>query len=938
MSTNLPFHLFWHDHGVDRGLKNTAQGAGKAHSSFKALKIMGAAALAAIGVAAVKFGTSSVREFANAEESQKKLAFAFEKFPKLSDTNQAALQKLNSALQKKTRHDDDAIASGQALLAQFGLTGKQLTEVTPLLLDYASRTGKTVPDAAKSFGKAMLGNVRALKDLGIKYVSTGDATKDYANITKLMREKVGGFAEKEGKTASGRLEIMKNQYGEIKEAVGSKLLPALSSIVTGLSAVIGLVDKNKAVFQTFSKTVKIVFGVFTEAIGLGKGSFKDFSNFIATHQEDITRGILIGGKIALKFAEALVILGAAGLRSFGVIAGALADYLEFSTRAFGDILRAASLSMGWIPGIGEKIKGAERAFSGFRSTAVEGLRGAARGAESAAGKLEGVFIPAIRNAQGKLDALGKTEISKARFRDSAKKAAIAISSMGEAADGSKTKIRKWSDVTGSSSDKAKDLRARVRSASNALGDMVGAAKDNGASQKTLTGLWKKGEDALAKEFRQMGLSKNESRALARKYVEAAQSSSKFSGATDKQKQAQANHRAAMALAKSESNRLRDQHDRTRGGTDRLTTRTNVGKTSIQNAGGAMRGTAGQSRGLAGAIQAIRSKSVFLNFTSNAKTLAGKLGIKLARGGPVQGWGGPTDDQVPAWLSNGEFVINAKQTRKNRKLLEMINSGKEGLPPSEDQGGMRIPRFAGGGIVDMTVQKLPAAATSFPSKIGNLFATIQDKIKNSFIGKVGARLKSLAETLIAKLFSAMGGGGVVTSGPGWGPVFAAMRAQGARSFTTYPGHHPSQQRARDVTPHSWAIANAARRLSSVWYVIYRMRIASMTRANKAWLPYRPSNFRGDWRHVRHVHVALRDRGGMLDSGGFAYNGSGGPERILSPRETRSFETLVKNSARGGGGGNTYITMNAPNYVGSKDELVRALVDANRRGQLEVIKKR
>ncbi len=40
----------------------------------------------------------------------------------------------------------------------------------------------------------------------------------------------------------------------------------------------------------------------------------------------------------------------------------------------------------------------------------------------------------------------------------------------------------------------------------------------------------------------------------------------------------------------------------------------------------------------------------------------------------------------------------------------------------------------------------------------------------------------------------------------------------------------------------------------------------------------------------------------------------------------------------GGGNTYITINAPNYVGSQDELRRTLVDMNRRGQLEVIKGR
>ena len=56
-----------------------------------------------------------------------------------------------------------------------------------------------------------------------------------------------------------------------------------------------------------------------------------------------------------------------------------------------------------------------------------------------------------------------------------------------------------------------------------------------------------------------------------------------------------------------------------------------------------------------------------------------FGIKIGRsqGGPVYGPGGPTDDKIPAMLSNGEFVINAKATKKHRPLLEQINAYKDG---------------------------------------------------------------------------------------------------------------------------------------------------------------------------------------------------------------------------------------------------------------------
>jgi tape measure domain-containing protein len=62
-------------------------------------------------------------------------------------------------------------------------------------------------------------------------------------------------------------------------------------------------------------------------------------------------------------------------------------------------------------------------------------------------------------------------------------------------------------------------------------------------------------------------------------------------------------------------------------------------------------------------------------------------IKKASGGHITGPGTETSDSIPALLSNGEFVVNAKSTKKNRSLLESINSG-------------RVAKFAEGGLVDM----------------------------------------------------------------------------------------------------------------------------------------------------------------------------------------------------------------------------------------------
>lgn len=69
-------------------------------------------------------------------------------------------------------------------------------------------------------------------------------------------------------------------------------------------------------------------------------------------------------------------------------------------------------------------------------------------------------------------------------------------------------------------------------------------------------------------------------------------------------------------------------------------------------------------------------------------------VTAATGGRVVGPGTGTSDSIAAWLSNGEFVVNAAAANRNLPLLEAINAG----------GGM--PRFAEGGRVSV----IPAPPT------------------------------------------------------------------------------------------------------------------------------------------------------------------------------------------------------------------------------------
>lgn len=282
-------------------LEKAGKSADTAGKKFGGMSKAAAAGGALAGAALFKFGKDSVEAAAEAQKSQAGLDLAFKKFPKLADTNVAALQNFNSELARKVTFDDDALASGQAVLAQFNLTGKQIQSITPLLADYATKTGQSLPDAAAILGKAMNGNAKALKAVGIQIPAAAGATKaleaaekdaakaeealaaarkkgdpkaiadatqklafaqnrlknaqegaafagdSFGRVMDGLKAKVGGTAEAMGGTAAGKAEILKNQYGEIQETVGTKLIPVLSSLATVGLKVIDFISRNSDV-------------------------------------------------------------------------------------------------------------------------------------------------------------------------------------------------------------------------------------------------------------------------------------------------------------------------------------------------------------------------------------------------------------------------------------------------------------------------------------------------------------------------------------------------------------------------------------------------------------------------------------------------------------------------------------------------------------------
>ena len=183
---------------------------------------------AVIGAALLK----TAEEAGKADAAVAALETALKRNAATAGTAAEPYRKLASALQQKTQFDDESILSGETVLVQMGATRDQITRLTPLVLDYAQRTGKEVPAAARDFGKALNGTTVSLKKAGIFVDETAYKQDRFKAIMDAASKAVGGQAEAYGKTFPGQLAILKNSFNEVQEGIGRGVIPVLQTLIT----------------------------------------------------------------------------------------------------------------------------------------------------------------------------------------------------------------------------------------------------------------------------------------------------------------------------------------------------------------------------------------------------------------------------------------------------------------------------------------------------------------------------------------------------------------------------------------------------------------------------------------------------------------------------------------------------------------------------------
>ena len=139
-----------------------------------------------------------------------------------------------ASLQQSTIYGDTDTA--QVLQQLTMLTGdyEGSIKALPYVLDLASSGMTDLGGATRYIGMGMSGNIEMLgryipefKAATNETLKNMGATEKAAYMFDVLKEKVGGLAEKELNTTAGKWKQFKNYWGDLNEAIGDKLSPTL---------------------------------------------------------------------------------------------------------------------------------------------------------------------------------------------------------------------------------------------------------------------------------------------------------------------------------------------------------------------------------------------------------------------------------------------------------------------------------------------------------------------------------------------------------------------------------------------------------------------------------------------------------------------------------------------------------------------------------------
>jgi hypothetical protein len=267
---------------------------------------IGAGIVAAFSVQAITaFAQSSIAAFLEAEKSATRLRFAV---TAIAGETEATFQKLiaqATEIQNGFGIADEEIQSAQSALLSFGLSSLQVEQAIPVLLDFATITGQTVPEAANAMGQAIKGRAGEFKRFGVQVNETQTDVENFNAIIEGLASQQGAAA-KETETLTGQLRRQAAEVDELQEKIGEGLAPAWVAVKHAIfEATLGLLGFNKAQEELGRANVKAIANDFEKAADKIKASGGDVEKEFSERIKELTATSVAASEALTKARERL---------------------------------------------------------------------------------------------------------------------------------------------------------------------------------------------------------------------------------------------------------------------------------------------------------------------------------------------------------------------------------------------------------------------------------------------------------------------------------------------------------------------------------------------------------------------------------------------------------------------------------------------------------
>lgn len=317
------------------------------HRLGTALKVGLAAAGA--GVAAfTAFMKSSVDAAAEEEKAITMLAQSMKQHGTYSEAALADLKEFAAEQQRFTTFADDATLAAMHQLQTFGMNTEQMKAATKAAQDLAAAKGIDLTTAANLVGRAFAGNTGMMSRYGIVLDESRLKAEGFSYVLEALNNQFGGAARAALDTYEGRLEKMKNYYGDLKETIGYAVLPALSDMAENLTEFFGVLKDSdaiskflKPISEAFEKLAPLVADALSSIIDLFSESdiLGQITEVFSGLLESLIPIIQQIGPPIMEIASILADLFASALSSLAPIISQIASMLAPLISTIADFLR-----------------------------------------------------------------------------------------------------------------------------------------------------------------------------------------------------------------------------------------------------------------------------------------------------------------------------------------------------------------------------------------------------------------------------------------------------------------------------------------------------------------------------------------------------------------------------------------------------------------------